>query len=49
MPTTQVELDHRNESLERVFHLGHGEECVGMGHEAARLALSSYGSARQTL
>lgn len=35
MPTTQVELDHRDESLGGIVNLGHWQEGLGMSHETA--------------
>jgi hypothetical protein len=34
MPTTEVELDYRHKSFDRIFDLGHRKEGIGMRHEA---------------
>jgi hypothetical protein len=34
VPATQVEFDHRNESLQRIVNIGHWQECFWMCHEA---------------
>jgi hypothetical protein len=34
MPTTEVELDYRHKSFDRIFDLGHRKEGFGMRHEA---------------
>lgn len=33
MPSTEIELDHRDKSLDRVFDVGHREEGFGVCHE----------------
>jgi hypothetical protein len=33
MPSTEVELDHRHESLDRVVNFGHREQSLRMRHE----------------
>ena len=35
MPATQIEFDHRNESLDGVFDLRYRKKHFGMAHEAA--------------
>lgn len=34
VPSTQIELDHRDKALHGVVNCGHGEECFGVCHEA---------------
>lgn len=36
VPPTQVESDNRNKALKRVIDRGHGEEGLGVCHEAMR-------------
>lgn len=33
MPTTQIELDYGNETLDRVIYFGNMEEHLGVAHE----------------
>ncbi len=37
VPTTQVEFDDGNKSINGVFNIGHWEEGVGMSHETRHL------------
>lgn len=39
MPTTQVEFDHGDESLNGVIDRGHGKERVGVGHKARLVSI----------
>ena len=41
MPATQVELDHRNESLDRILNFRHRKKCFWVGHEAVKFNQSS--------
>ena len=34
VPATEVELDDRHKSINRVVNVGHWEESIGMCHEA---------------
>lgn len=34
MPATQIELDHRHKSLDRVVNFRHRKQCFGVCHEA---------------
>lgn len=36
VPSTQVEFDHGHKSLNRIINSAHGEESIGVGHEARR-------------
>jgi hypothetical protein len=36
MPTTQIELDYRDKSFDRVIDRRHWKEGIGMGHETGR-------------
>jgi len=47
MPSTQIELDHRNKPLDRIIDCGHGEEGIGVCHEAREDAVSSSHDRRQ--
>lgn len=41
MPTTQIELDNRHESLDGIIDVGNREEEFGMAHEALKIVVSS--------
>lgn len=40
MPSTQVKLDHGNESLYRVVDIRHAEHNFGVGHETMVLLVN---------
>ena len=41
MPAAEVEFSHRDESLDRVFDFGNGEEDFGMRHETVIMHVSA--------
>lgn len=41
MPSTQIELDDRDESLNWIVNRGHGQERFGVCHEATEWDLSA--------
>lgn len=46
MPATEVELDNRDKSFDRIVDLGYREEHFGMAHEAVRETDSACGPTR---
>lgn len=35
VPTTEIEFDDRDKSIDRVFNVRHWEECIRVSHEAS--------------
>jgi hypothetical protein len=47
MPPTKVELDDRDESLDRIIDCSHRQQCFGMRHETDIQVSTSYGLEKQ--